>query len=62
MTILSANEVPLGLRGLAIFLIGIGGGGCTLPHSLVMWQLPWVKMPQAMESLPQICQTILLWT
>ncbi len=24
MTILSANEVPLGLRGLAIFLIGIG--------------------------------------
>ena len=25
MTILSTNEVPIGIRGLAIFLIGVGG-------------------------------------
>ena len=35
MTILSANKVPLGLRGLAIFLIGIGGLYLTLFISYV---------------------------
>ena len=67
MTILSSNEIPLGLRGLAIFLIGIGSlwvvvfvGQITFYFEASAGEYYWFDSSKSTEYLIPILFNLLL--
>ena len=58
MTILSSNKVPIGLRGLSIFLIGIGAVHLTAFVGLMMFIFD-IQSEKYLETLPSFEEFLL---